>query len=79
MGEVMFLKVLIYIIGLILVSTGIVFTIIYLNLMNMGYSFLEYVNFIIRRLECLNIFIGSFLIILSLIIKKKGKPNDLYL
>lgn len=74
----MFLKYFTYFIGLILSSTGLVFIIIYLNLLNMGYSFLDYVNFIIRRIECLNFFIGIIIMFLSLNLRK-GKKNDIYL
>ena len=75
----MFIRILIYIIGIILASTGLTFIIIYLNLINMGYTFLEYVNFIIRRLECLNLFIGIILILISLLVKKKGIQNGIHI
>jgi len=39
-------KVLIYFLGIIFTSIGIFFTIIYLNLLTMGYSFDEFVKFI---------------------------------
>lgn len=62
----MFLRILIYLIGLILSSTGLVFIVIYLNLMNIGYTFYDYVNFIIRRLECINLILGIIIMYLSL-------------
>lgn len=74
----MFLKYFAYFIGLILSSTGLVFIIIYLNLLNMGYSFSYYVNFIIKRVECLNFLIGIIIMFLALNIRKE-KKNDLYL
>ena len=41
-------KLLFYFLGIFLVSIGIFFTIIYINLLTIGYSFFEFVNFIIR-------------------------------
>lgn len=59
-------KIILYIIGIIFTSFGIFFTIIYLNLLTMGYSFLEFVNFISRKLEFWFILIGIICITLSL-------------
>ena len=44
-------KITLYFIGIILVSVGMFFTIIYLNLLSMGYNFLEFVKFISRKIE----------------------------
>jgi len=55
-----------FLIGFGLTIIGSVYIIMYLNLTTMGYNFLEYVNFIIRRLECWNLIFGIFLIALSL-------------
>lgn len=74
----MFLRYMAYFIGLLLSSTGLVFIIIYLNLMNIGYSFIEYVNFIIRRVECINFVIGIIIMFLSMY-KRKEKKYDIYL
>ena len=65
-----------FLLGFGLTVIGSVYIIIYLNLTTMGYNFLEYVNFIIRRLECWNLIIG--LIILGLTIPKE-RENELYL
>jgi len=48
---------------------GCSFIILYLNLTTMGYNFLEYVNFIIRRVECYFSIIGFIIIILSIALK----------
>lgn len=66
----MIIKLLILFISVILISLSITFDIIYLNLLTMGYSFIEYVNFIIRRWECLIFVLG---IILLYFIIRKGK------
>lgn len=68
----MLLRVMIFLIGIVLCSIGVTFTIIYLNLLNMGYSFWNYVNFIIRRIECLLFFVGIIMIYMSRY-KRKGK------
>ena len=72
----MFFKLFLFLFGFGLTTIGGVYIICYLNLFSIGYNFLEYVNFIIRRLECLNAFIGILFIILSL---KIGGKNELYL
>ena len=48
---------------------GCSFIILYLNLTTMGYNFLEYVNFIIRRVECYFSIIGFIIMILSITLK----------
>ena len=60
------LRILLYILGILIVSISISFIIIYLNLLNMGYSFLDYVNFIIRRIEVVIIIVGVLLLFISL-------------
>ena len=72
----MFLKIFLFLIGFGLTTIGFVYIICYLNLLNLGYNFLEYVNFIIRRVECINALIGIVLMILSLSI---GGKHELYL
>lgn len=72
----MIYKLLLFILGIILISISLVFTILYLNLLNMGYSFFDYVNFIIRRFECYVFIIGIILIIISM---RKEKTYDIHL
>lgn len=74
----MFFKFFIFIIGILLTSLSITSIILYLNLLNMGYSFIEYVNFISMRFECLALFLGVLLIIVAMW-KRKEKNNDIYL
>ena len=57
-------------IGFVLTITGLTYIISYLNLLTIGYNFINYVNFIIRRIECLYTTIGIIIIILSISIKK---------
>lgn len=70
-------RFLIFLVGFGLCVVGLSYIILYLNLLSIGYNFSEYVKFIIRRIECLNFFIGIILIILSIFIK--GGKNELYL
>ena len=72
----MFLKSFLFLFGFGLSVIGLSFIIIYLNLLTLGYNFYEYVNFIIRRIECLNIITGIVLIIISI---KTGGKNEFYI
>lgn len=74
----MLLCIFLFLIGFGLTTIGCVYMICYLNLFTIGYNFFEYVNFIIRRIECLNTIIGILLIILSITIGGKNK-NELYI
>lgn len=55
-------------VSLILIIYGLTYIICYLNLLTIGYTFINYVNFIIRRKECLIFFIGVIMLFL-----RKGK------
>ncbi len=69
-------KLFIYILGIIFTSIGIFFTIIYLNLLTNGYTFMEFVKFIIRKVEFWFIPLGLILIIISL---ERWLKNELLL
>ena len=72
----MFYRVFLFLLGFGLTTVGFVYIICYLNLLSIGYNFFQYVNFIIRRFECLLALIGILLMILSVIV---GGKNELYL
>ena len=72
----MFFKLFLFLIGFGLTTVGSVYIICYLNLLNIGYNFFEYVNFIIRRIECLNALLGIIIMIISFTL---GGKNELYL
>lgn len=74
----MLFRFLLFTLGIFLSSYALTFIIIYLNLLSMGYTFLEYVNFIIRKAECILLLFGIFLIIISMF-KRKEKKDDIYL
>ena len=62
-------RVFFFLLGFGLMVIGCSFIILYLNLTTMEYNFLEYVNFIIRRVECYFSIIGFIIMILSITIK----------
>lgn len=70
-------RIFVFLIGFGLTVIGCVYSISYLNLLTLGYSFLEYVQFIMKRLECLYTIIGILIIMLDLYIP--GGKNELYL
>lgn len=72
----MLLKIFIFLIGFGLTTIGLVYIIAYLNLLTLGYNFLDYVNFIIRRIECLNTFLGIIIMNISIYI---GGKDELYI
>lgn len=74
----MFLRIFFFLIGFGLTIIGFVFIILYMNLMTVGYTFIEYVNFIIRRPETLYAVLGFIILNLSIFIKG-GKKIEFYL
>ena len=63
------IRVFFFLLGFGLMVIGGSFIILYLNLTTMGYNFLEYVNFIIGRIECYFSIIGFIIMILSITVK----------
>lgn len=70
------IRILMFLMGFGLTTIGLVYLILYINLFSFGYNFFDYVNFIIRRIECLNTILGLILMIISLNI---GGKNELYI
>ena len=62
-------RVFFFLMGFGFTVMGCSFIILYLNLTTMGYNFVNYVNFISRRIECYYSVIGIIIMILSLTIK----------
>ena len=58
-------------IGIILSSIGFTYIISYLNLLSIGYNFLEYVHFTIRKIECLLCPIGLLIIFCAALERRK--------
>ena len=72
----MLFRIFIFLIGFGLTTIGLMYIIAYLNLIDIGYNFLEYANFIIRRIECWNTIVGIMLMVIAVIM---GGKNELYL
>lgn len=72
------LRIFFFLFGFGMMVVGFTYVILYLNLLSIGYNFLEYVNFIFSRVECYFVLIGLIILILSLIIKGE-KKYELYL
>ena len=59
-------KILLFILSIICMSIGLFFIVLYLNLFTLGYSFFDFVKFIIMRVECLIFFLGLIFLFLSI-------------
>lgn len=77
-GAKMFLRIFLFLVGFGLTIVGGLYIISYMNLMTIGYNFKEYVNFIIRRIECFYVVIGLILITLTIYLPG-GNKHELYL
>lgn len=69
----MLMRIFFFLIGFGLSIIGFVYIISYLNLLTIGYNFLEYVNFISRRFGCLCALFG--IIMMSLAINVAGRKK----
>ena len=58
------------VLGYLLTLLGSTYIIGYLNLLQIGYNFYEYVNFIIRRFECYTFLIGIIILLTTIILNK---------
>lgn len=73
----MFTRLFIFLIGFGFTVIGFVYIISYLNLLSIGYNFLDYVQFIIKRLECLYALLGILIMIFDIYLL--GGKNELYI
>ena len=71
------LRIFLFLIAFGFTVIGFTYTIVYLNLLSMGYDLSEYFSFISRRSECLIGLIGFILI--TVIIFTKGDTYDLHI
>jgi len=72
------IRIFFFLFGFGLMVMGFSYVILYLNLLSVGYNFLEYVNFIFSRFECYLVVVGLIILILSMFIKGEDK-DELYL
>ncbi len=69
----MLYRIFIFLIGFGFMIIGNIYIISYLNLMTIGYNFIEYVNFIIRSAEFIYTVIGFIIVNLCIFIKGSDK------
>ncbi len=74
----MLARIFFFLVGFGLMVIGLVNIIIYMNFMTVGYSFNEYVNFIIRSSEFIYTILG-FIIVNLCIFVKGGEKREIYL
>lgn len=67
-----------FLIGFGFLLIGNIYIISYLNLLTIGYNFIEYVKYIIRRPECLIALLGIIIICVAITLFG-GNKNELYL
>ena len=67
------IRIFFFLFGFGLMVMGFSYVILYLNLLSVGYNFLEYVNFIFSRVECYFVLIGLIILILSIFIKGEAR------
>lgn len=72
----MFMRFILFLFGFGITTIGFVYIICYLNLFSIGYNFIDFVNFIIRRIECLNALFGILIMYLSITL---GGKNELHI
>lgn len=65
----MLFRICLFLFGFGLTVIGFVYIISYINLMSLGYNFIDYVKFIISKPECLYALIGIIILILTIYIK----------
>ena len=66
-------RAIIFLLGFGLTVIGCSYITLYLNLVRMGYNFVNYVHFIIRRIECYYSIIGIIMMTLSITLKGDDK------
>ena len=74
----MLVRVFLFLTGFGLTVIGSIYIISYLNLLTIGYNFLEYVNFISRQLECLYFVLGIIIMALTILLSE-GEKNEFYI
>lgn len=60
------IRIFFFLLGFGLMTIGFVYIVMYLNMLSIGYKFLDYVNFIKERPECYLTIVGFIIINLSL-------------
>ena len=63
------MRIILFLIGFLLSIIGSIYIIIYLSYLSIGYSFVDYLKFIMSKVECLIILVGFTLINISIFMK----------
>ena len=74
----MLTRIFFFLLGFGFTIIGLLYIITYLNLLTIGYNLNDYVNFIIRRIECWYAIIGFIILMLSIFIGK-GESNEIHI
>ena len=69
------IRIVLFLVGFGLSIIGFVYIIAYLNYLSIGYSFIDYLKFIVTRIECLVAIIG--IIFINIAIFMKGDKHEL--
>lgn len=56
------MRLILYILGIIIISISMTFIYLYTNLFTLGYTFFDYIVYIIKRWECLMMIVGIILV-----------------
>lgn len=65
----MFLRIILFFLGAIFMLIGNFYIAIYINLFSLGYTIIEYLEYIFTRYECYFTVVGIILIIVSVYLK----------
>ena len=71
-------KFFLFLFGFGLSIIGMIYIILYSNLLTMGYSLTQYLKFLLSRFECI-IGILGFIIVTVIIFYRGDKKNDIYI
>lgn len=69
----MITRVFFFLLGFILMVIGFMYMMIYINLLSFGYTFLEYLIYILTHYECFIAILGFIIVLFSLY--RKGKKH----
>lgn len=72
------MRLFFFLLGFGLMVIGFTYIITYMNLMSMGYGALDYLRFVVGRIECQFSIIG-FLIVSVVIFTRGSENNDIHI
>lgn len=68
-------RIVLFLLGLAMSIFGLSYIIIYLNLLVMDYSFIDYLNYICGKVECIIFLVGYLLMIIAVYFKRRKKSE----